>query len=792
MSAGLFHMLLSQGITLDFSSYILSPDNPVVLAEAEDNNALRDQCIFEIDSNTWGMSYACGQQLARLGVRYATAPKTDPHNWTKITNPFLVESNPLGWDTDIDSGDIIRLDDGSWVMCYTDEGTGKFGIATRAAGSFGAFTKHPSNPVIDNTGDTGAWNQYIRHASIIKKGSTYYTFFEAREGGPSSGVTNNRIGRATSIDLQTWTLDDTPVFQQSDFPAGSFLSENKCWMPSVHFIQGRYYMTFLSFDNNLSISTNTGFYIAVSNDLDTWEVLNGNYPFFERVSPCGSWDSRGKEESTLFYENGNLHLYFNGDEEGGGSSNFNIGYLTIFSGGEIPGIPEDLFSDDFNDASIDPAKWDDSPQGGITVTEVANRMLIAANGSTQALVEVLAGLTGFSSNLASWSMAFGYERDNAPGGDLRIGTFNSSNTTYACFARGSSTVLNQIRMLIVVGGVTQYDQTVAYRGGRLKIVREGCLFSFWVSNVDGKWTNLTINGGSDRGDGYVEISASVTFFPKVLAQNATTAYNVRINDVVIKPYNDPFEDPYILTDYTTEEISYILARLTTLTSQEQTALTTFVTSCIEDENWKNWDELYCYKFNSTDAPKGWKLRTSIVNGATHVTNGYSFDGVNDYISTEFNPDTQSTQYGINSVIASVYLYSVGTQTSNRFLLDGNDGTDTLSIFHNGTDKRVRINKGTSNVRVITGTFASDKVYTAVRNNAGSTNENLWIDGVLQSATGGAASTGRVNDVIEIGRQVSGASFLDGTIGFVAIGGNSSTFNHVAWNTAVRQLLADLN
>lgn len=783
----LFHSLLAAGGGVRFSDGVFSPSNPVVLETVDD--ALRDQCIFEIDSNTWGMSYAVGLTEIRAGVKYATAAKSNPHVWTKLNSPFLVQSNPVGWDKDIDSGDIIKLDDGSWVMCYTDETTGKFGIATRTAGTFGAFTKHASNPVLDNTADTGAWNQYIRHASIIKRGSTYYTFFEAREGAANgSGVIERRIGKATSTDLVNWTLDDTPVFQKADFADTIFLSRNQFWMPHVIEVNGIYYMSLLSFTEDADISNAGGFYIATSPDLETWTIMNTSYPLISVYRPCGDWDDHLIQEPSLFYENGNFHIYFNGSSASS-SSSYNIGYLTL-SLGTQPGIPADTFSDDFDDTTINPAKWNAQPQGGITLTEVGGRLLIQGDGSTQALVEILEGLTGYASNIPSSSMAFGYQREAIAGGDVRIGLFNSDNTTFVCFSTG--TTLNTIRLRITVGGVSTFDNTVTYMGGRLKIAIEGCLVSFWEARADSEWTNITGAGVSERGTTYEETDLNATLYPKILAANATTAYVVRVDDIVVKPYNDPFFDAYCLHSFASEESGYIKYRLSSLTSQEQTALDTFVAACVDHGNWKVWnDDLWCFKFNATDAPKGWKLKTATVNGPTHGSNGYSFDGVDDWILTNLNLKTDTVSFSQNRAMVSVYLYSVGSQTGTRYLFDANDGTDIVSLFHNGTDKRVRMNKITANNRIITGTFAADKVYNAIRSGSGSSAENLYIDGVLQSATGGNAATGTVNDALEIGRSVAASNYLEGVIGFVAVGRHFDTFDQAAWNTDLRAFLSSL-
>lgn len=778
----------------DFSGFTLNEASPVVLTGADKN--VRDQTIFEIDSNTWGMAYMVGDEGdtpgLRLGIKYATAPKSTPHIWTKV-DTFLIQTDTGAWDTNIDGGDVRKLADGSWLLIYGDYSSGKVGVATRAAGTFGAFTKHASNPVIDNTADNGAWNEYLRHPSWIKKDNTYYIFYEAREGAAEgTGVIKRRIGKATSTDLITWTLDDTPVFDSINYP-GTYLYYNDFWMPNVEKIGEYYFMVCFMRHNNDDLSDGGGLLLARSSDLNTWTILNSDNILVPYRGACGEWDSLTRQEPNLFYDGTDVNIYYNSRASAG--DYFQIGYVTL-TRGAFDNSPASLFEDDFADGTINIAKWTTAPQGGITLVEASGKLKVVADGATQAIVQVLAGLTGFSSvDNEVWSVAFGYKRSTISGGDCMIGVFNAANTNYAAFAKGAD--LNTITLKLVVGGVSVLSTAVHYNRGRLKILREGCLISFWEANGT-EWINL-------RGESNNYTSASgwtqEQIFPKVLAANSTTAYTVEIDDVIIFDINYPQEDAYVLSAVP-QDFALVQSRMTALSAQQETAISTFITSCKahgSGDNWSAWDEIFIFKLNSVDAPVGLKMKAAVPTGATLGANGYTLDGTDDSITTHVNLLRDALKYASSKDASQIsfYLHTFGPTTSGTRTLydasiDGANGSDRSLLLSNGTNRRFRTNTSDTSNRQVAGLFSSDQLINIIRSGSALGNDNMYVNGVLQTSTLGGASTGVPNAVLELGRNpILNTNFLNGVIGFLAIGKYTASFSQSSWNTDVRQLLTDL-
>jgi hypothetical protein len=194
--------------------------------------------------------------------------------------------------------------------------------------------------------------------------------------------------------------------------------------------------------------------------------------------------------------------------------------------------------------------------------------------------------------------------------------------------------------------------------------------------------------------------------------------------------------------------------------------------------------------NSSAANIGWKSINRIANNATHVTNGYDFTPASSqFISTGFNIGVSGTA-SRNDTFVGLYLYEVGDQTTTRVLFDADDGANRCTGYQDATNRRLRINKGTGTNRTITGLYSNDQVLGFVRTAGTSADENLYVDGSLQSATLGGASTGAVNDVMEVGRFVGGTSYFDGTIGLFCVG-TAIGYDHSAFNTNVRAFKSNL-
>lgn len=792
------------GEFLGFSGYTKPQSTPTV--ELGGLPGIRDQDVFEIDANTWGMVAMVGgtggTPGVRLGIRYWTAPKNDPHNWT-LQPGYLIESDTGSWDVNIDacSAPFFDTSDSLWKIWYSDYSAGMVGYAYKS-GDFGiGFTKYASNPVIDNTASVGAFNQYIRHVCGFKLGSTYYLFYEGRDDDPEGETSIHSIGKATSSDGINWTLDTDPIWDTSDeIFIGTYLQNNGMWMPDVKQLSnGKFYMVFSVYgnDSNGDGGHGEGFGIAVSEDISdnaNWQILTSQRPIIKRMQPYTDFDSFSNEEMSWFEESGNIWLYNNGAPQNTGHQ---VGRYLLNKGTFDDTIQPSILEDGFNDESLDISKWTYTPSGGMSVTEEDFVLKISGDGSSDSLTEILRGKSGVNSvSDEVWTLTFNYARDTFDGGDCIIGMSNAAGTNIVSI-RNQATGLNRLILDLTIGGVSLYNEIVDFDftdGDMVQIKKTGHVISFWRwDNPTSAWVNITANGTLSFNPKFVEASTWTEdqIFPVVLASNdGTDAFEVRLNNLSLKTYDHPGQSPFIIGGIQFTYLATIFGRLTNLSTQERDAIIAFVTA--EVDNWALIDEFFLFKLNSTDAPVGWGSATGAATGATHVANGYDFDGNNDFFDTNQIP-SNGLRYQQDDAQLGFYIHTIGDQTSTRVLRTSNDGVRTTSVFQDATNIKFRINQGLTGNRDFPELFQSDTIYSFIRDGAAATNLKVYKNGVLQTGlTNGDISTGRPTTESTIGSNAArNANWFDGLIG-VAWTGAAVGFDHESWNTSVRQLLSDLD
>ncbi|GAG90012.1 unnamed protein product, partial [marine sediment metagenome] len=100
----------------------------------------------------------------------------------------------------------------------------------------------------------------------------------------------------------------------------------------------------------------------------------------------------------------------------------------------------------------------------------------------------------------------------------------------------------------------------------------------------------------------------------------------------------------------------VLDRFSALTQTETDAITNFINQEVRDGNWGLYDEFFCFSLNATDALVGFKSKTATnVNAATHDINGFTFDGVDQYIDSNFNPTADGVNYQLDNAFFGVFL-----------------------------------------------------------------------------------------------------------------------------------------
>lgn len=787
-------LLASSGIS-NFISYVKPQTTPILTAAPVD---IRDQQVFEIDANTWGWIFS----YDRLGLRYATSPKTDPFNLT-LQSGYVVQSSGSGWDMEIDActAPFFDTSDNLWKLWYGDFESGKVGYATKS-GSFGTgFTKYAGNPIVDNTAATDQWNQYIRHICGFKYNNVYYIFFEGRAHDNNELATSHKFGRMTSNDGLSWSLDADPVFDVEDYP-GTALINNALWMPEVaRLSDGKFYLAICLFPTNTNDvgGYSEGFLIGVNDDPANnsgWVMKTTQRPLIQRMQKYGDYDSWSNEEPCFFEERGNVWLVTNGAPTNDDQS---IMYYQLIRGNFVDAMPASLFEDDFDDASIDTAKWTTNPTGGITIVESNNQIKIIGSGATtQALVNVLIGKTAFNVvDVNVWCMTFIYSRLAVGGGTVEIGVGNAGGTNKAIFKNDPANI-NNIILQLVLGGVSVYSQTVALNQKQnlpnmLQVKRTGHGLSWWTFNPFTElWENLTVSGTLSFHTSFCEVAswASENVYPIVNAtNNNTTAYTVKIDNLTIKSQDHSLSTPFLIQPLWKTVAGHFYDRTSALTAGERTAIETFLAGCDTDGNLSLLHEVWFFGLNGTDAPIGLKFITTTPTNTTH-SDCYTFNGTTAYIDTNYIMNTFCAQSNVN---IGIYVKSVGNQTVARNLFV-NSGSPNTFLGQNGTNIIFRINQGAASTNwACAQLFANDTVYEIARSGTGATTADvkLYKDGVSQTITGGDVMTGVPTTELTVGANAArNANFFDGSLYMMWVTRENS-FDHAAMTARAKQLMIDI-
>lgn len=214
---------------------------------------------------------------------YATS--SDLETWTEYaSNPFFQKSGVSG-DPDENgaAGPFVWYEDGTYYLFYMGKTTTGFGgdrICLATSTDFATWTRYGAMI----TAKASTWRATgVFHPCVVKRGDTYYLFFNAMSGSNSD---QTKIGYATATDLNgPWTVDDgnSPVLDVGtsgawdDFGVGD---------PCVYRVGETWYMAFCGHDGT---SWQDG--IATTSDADFplgWSKYANN-PVLT-VGTAGSFD----------------------------------------------------------------------------------------------------------------------------------------------------------------------------------------------------------------------------------------------------------------------------------------------------------------------------------------------------------------------------------------------------------------------------------------------------------------------------------------------------------------------
>ena len=105
------------------------------------------------------------------------------------------------------------------------------------------------------------------------------------------------------------------------------------------------------------------------------------------------------------------------------------------------------------------------------------------------------------------------------------------------------------------------------------------------------------------------------------------------------------------------EAQAVINRMTGLTNDEKNAIATFVDAEVLNGNYALYDEFWCYGLTTAaNALTGWLTKTATNNGATKTVNGFSFDGITDYVDTNFTPSIDAVKFTSSDCLAGAYQY----------------------------------------------------------------------------------------------------------------------------------------
>jgi len=506
--------------SIDFTSIL----NPILTKSGTGNEqkGIRPNFIFD-DDTQWIMGYFCEDNTNRIGVKTATAPYNDPHNWTKTGNLVLNIGSNFG-----SASSPVFYDSGSMAIAYGNFSDGKIYLAEGADIDNLTVT----GEIIDNTASSG-FNKYMRHPFCIRKDDTVYMFYDARSDAANSTLLS-KVGVATAdiSDLTAWTLDPTPVIDPDSY--GFFEGAAN---PCVVQVGDSYLMMFsaISTTSDKLFGRGGGVGYATSSDLISWTVITDEMFLEYLTRPFNTWGEGSLQEFTIFAESPSLvHLYMWSPDFGTGSDKGGIGYGTLISGTFDDTFPDALLEEPFTGNQIDTNEWTVVEDSGITIVQTGDgKLTITADGSQNETTWTRRFIGGTSFNTQDhFAFSFIFTRTPAVHGNpaFVIDMRSSDQNNWVGFVRDLTS--GQIQAAVNVGGAVHIRQDIAVSSGdRLKCVVFGNLVG-WFRWDGSKWAKLYNDVITD--DGWENTDLFFTIIQNNLSGTNTV---MTIDDLVIRQHD---------------------------------------------------------------------------------------------------------------------------------------------------------------------------------------------------------------------------------------------------------------
>lgn len=267
-----------------------------------DGNGVRFPFVIK-DGSTYEMWYIGIGLHGVQQIGYLTS--TDGINWPRtLTEPVLGVGSGDAWDSQtLESPFIIKEGPMSYKMWYSGLGPDDYwriGYATSTDGI--NWTKHASNPVLDQGSDT--WNnRYVQGPSIIQEDSLYKMWLNTV--GADGGGWRPYMSYATSPNGITWTLAITnPLFGRD---STHYWEDGWIWSPNILHIGGNYQMWYSAWGSDAGY---TGY--ATSPDGWTWTKYNdGIEPVLGGTD--GEWDEGRAFDPCVLYASGTYTMWYDNE-----------------------------------------------------------------------------------------------------------------------------------------------------------------------------------------------------------------------------------------------------------------------------------------------------------------------------------------------------------------------------------------------------------------------------------------------------------------------------------------------
>lgn len=386
-------------------SWVKYGSNPVMsdgAGAAWDNLWVLFHSIEKIDNTYYGY-YQGSTDTIVWGIGRATS--SDGIAWTKDGgNPVVTVGAGSAWDNQAVLSPTVWKEGSTWYMVYAGRNSStapwKIGLASSEDGI--AWTKDGGNPVMD-VGGAGTWDNagVVPGTRVFLESGTYYLYYWGYTNG--SDYSTWKIGLATSTNRTSWTKSGSnPVLVGGGTDAWNVGVID----PHVKKIGTTYHMWYQGNDTNVADVTAIGH--ATSTDKTTWTKDTSN-PVVPRTA--AAWDSIWVESPVLVFDNTNWRVYYGGGNDSAGDPRMRVGYATWTLTGSS-GDNTFLFFDDFEDASVNSAKWTNTG----TFTESSGSVSKYASNTNASYV--LVGKTSIAHPVVTrartkvgtdWSNEYGWE-----------------------------------------------------------------------------------------------------------------------------------------------------------------------------------------------------------------------------------------------------------------------------------------------------------------------------------------------------------------------------------------------